>query len=166
MNFFNKRLLKLAKHLETGKREHDHFDFRVIHQLRHISTSGRDCGSYGCAMGELPRAFPRKWRWNNGGNIPLLRFITRGHPITDVCNFFNLTQRETKRLFCPLSHHCPLGAKATRQKVAANRRCPRYCFRARRADQYSGAQCLDSGLHGRRSRSRLRGGGGRSAKTG
>jgi len=86
------RLLKLAKHLESGKLGHKEFDFRII---------DRTCGSAGCALGELPFAFPDAWRLDTLEFSAYLIKDSEGDCFEDACIFFDLSSEEVDTLFIP-----------------------------------------------------------------
>jgi hypothetical protein len=110
IDIHGERLLKLAGHIESGKLGHDRFDFG------HISVKA-ECGTLGCAMGELPFCFPEAFKFTdwrpNGFGWPVAR-----SPIPVGCEdkfawlplavkelhgavqeFFGLTTDERRHLF-------------------------------------------------------------------
>lgn len=100
------RLLKLAEHLEIGKRGHKKFDFSLL-----TDAVGSTCGTAGCAMGELPVLFPRSWKFENG-TIKLKKGTTIFYS-TDVQTFFGLETNEENHLFYPgLQNVKAYGGKA------------------------------------------------------
>lgn len=59
MKIGDRRLLKLADHLESQHRGLQRFDFGSV-------CTVRSCGSAGCAIGEMPAVWPKSWEWNDG----------------------------------------------------------------------------------------------------
>lgn len=136
------RLAKLADHLEKGQLGHVKFDFSLVHENgARLTTKQRKegfCGTAGCAMGELPVLFPRKWKFADNdygepsvrmreGECPRIDIIYK----SDVTEFFGISESKTAHLFYPgCQHHkwCSkslnkmggLSDKATRKQVAAN----------------------------------------------
>lgn len=118
---YKDRLLKLAEHLEKGKLGHKKFDFAVYNCGE---EDKRGCGTNGCAIGELPILFPRKWKFDFFGN-PRLK-IGSASEMADGKEFFNLDNDEYNHLFVP-QYQTPhlfggkyLGDNATRKQVAKN----------------------------------------------
>lgn len=121
-----RRLLKLAKHLRSGKLEHKKFYFGSWNADRSLIPLAKNgCGFAGCAIGECPKTFPSSWRWRGG--LPILRGRKRlPCPSASGTAFFRLSADDFDALFLP--HHQsrypqvlpPLNWKATRRQVAAN----------------------------------------------
>jgi hypothetical protein len=88
------RLLKLAEHLEIGKRGHKSFRFSLL-----TNSTGNTCGTAGCAMGELPVLFPRIWKFTD--SVIRLKKNTTAFYSTDVQAFFGLDNSEENHLFYP-----------------------------------------------------------------
>jgi hypothetical protein len=92
------RLLKLAKHLASGKLGHKLFDFGQY------NDGDWSCGSAGCAIGECPIAFPDDWEFREWGVVAL-----NGAPLDLVEDtsfysakkFFGLTDSQAQHLFVP-----------------------------------------------------------------
>jgi hypothetical protein len=109
----NRRLLKLAKHLESGKLGHEIFDF-----TQYNSSNSLECGTRGCAIGECPIVFPREWYFARNG-CPTLR---ETNVTCDGKTFFAITVYEYSCLFIPSCSgdgmHC--ARDATKREVAAN----------------------------------------------
>lgn len=102
------RLLKLAKHLRSGKLGHKRFDFRVVNESKNGMPCENECGYRGCAIGEMPIAFPSS------------RFKFDELGLCVAQQFFDLTYPEAARLFLPFSDFSVLKPTATRKQVAAN----------------------------------------------
>lgn len=116
------RLLKLADHLETGKRGHKTFDFSVLFRQAR-------CGTAGCAIGECPWVFPDEWHlarvdWGGVKYDPELRENSNGDGWEDAIQFFGISERVADSLFmpgeCPRFNGVRLGDDATPVAVAAN----------------------------------------------
>lgn len=123
-----KLLLELARHLEEGKLGHKKFDFSMFNDI----SSAPKCGTAGCAVGELPILFPKKWVWNQFGE-PVLWSSSRDeaddyneNTLDDVAYFFDLSDAEVHHLFVPelqeteLYGGRDLSSDATRYQVACN----------------------------------------------
>lgn len=125
---YKDRLLKLAKHLETGKLGHKEFNFST---LNFGKGAEKGCGTAGCALGECPIVFPRQWSFVGQGvgevSKPCLKkFKSEGSSFLSAVEFFDIDEDEADHLFQPgtqypnvwggkeLNHH------ATRKQVAAN----------------------------------------------
>ena len=110
------RLEKLAHHLIVGKLGVDHFDFRTV--LDGLYVDGHLCGTVGCAMGELPAAFPEEWKrvvkesldhdiglsfTHTGPGIiePMTRLPGCLDNTDNVSTFFDLSHEEFRYLFLP-----------------------------------------------------------------
>jgi hypothetical protein len=109
-----KRLLKLAKHLESGKLAHKKFNFGVWNGDQsgdQLYVNG--CGYCGCAIGECPAVFKRDWmfrggmpRLRNASAAPLatknwLGEFTRDWPRDSAVAWFGINQYELDHLFLP-----------------------------------------------------------------
>lgn len=120
----HKRLLKLAEHLEHGKLGHDKFDFMFI-SADYDTGAGKSCGTMGCAIGELPYAFPEDFKMDEDRN-PLLRRGRSEYESDDQCKWFGIDQQERLHLFFPdeqsplLFGGTDLSVNATKEQVAAN----------------------------------------------
>lgn len=108
------RLLKLAKHLQSGKLGHKRFDFNNVHTVPRSMKSKviQDgfCGTAGCAMGELPIIFPNDWKFeipDDGCTYPSVKYKdeTPGWymNIDDdrVMEYFDISCSEYEHLFYP-----------------------------------------------------------------
>lgn len=111
------RLLRLAKHLESGDLLHEKFDFFHINAGKKETQKGvKNCGSLGCALGELPALWPKVFQFDTDG------WLVGDYP----SYFFDLVGRETGHLFSPDQQHPRyfggkvLGGNATAKEVAAN----------------------------------------------
>jgi hypothetical protein len=128
-----RRLEKLATHLEKGKLEHKKFNFAVINadrRGRELEVNG--CGYAGCALGEMPAAFPSAFQWHYGFPKSRQRNGKGVGAFDDVMEFFGIIYEEAEHLFQPSysdswTYQKPklyggkiLGSKATREQVAAN----------------------------------------------
>jgi hypothetical protein len=99
MDKFNKRLLKLAKHLQVGKLGADRFNYNIFY------TKTASCGTAACAVGECPTIF-KSWKLKKIDNfgIDILPIYKNYQTPTDSAReFFNLTEKEFNYLFIPLS---------------------------------------------------------------
>lgn len=109
-----KRLLKLAKHLESGKLGHAHFDFTTFHEGKPTKLH---CGTSGCALGECPVVFRKDWEFE-GREVSLRGKHLGAYLSAEI--FFGLQQREVYELFNPFTQWSRLHASATAKEVAAN----------------------------------------------
>lgn len=90
----------------------DRFDFDLLH----VET---DCGTAGCAMGELPAVYPKIFSYVNG----YLCFLNDAKmPIYElemnIGKFFGLTEKERYFLFYPNWGCNNLSAGSTKEEVA------------------------------------------------
>lgn len=94
----NQRLLALAEHLESGELGHKHFTLDVWNSLygnRQICLD-HSCGTYGCAVGELPILFPEDWKFSYNGVPELVNldksnaYGNKRNPYDDARVFFAL----------------------------------------------------------------------------
>lgn len=144
------RLLKLARHLETGSLGHRKFNFEYVHVVdpgktkikvgRDLKVTVKPCNAAGCALGELPFAFPGEWKYPeprlemDGDKIvahvieelPQLIGGSDGYFHLNVQTFFEIDSNQMRHLFYP-GDQIPseyggmdLGSNATRKQVAAN----------------------------------------------
>ncbi len=102
-----KRLLKLAKHLESGKRGHAKFDYTVLRSR---------CGTSGCALGECPFAFPGEWTFVGG--IPTVFPDPFHGVIASAEEFFDIDGDQVEFLFYSNCSSNPLPITATAKRVA------------------------------------------------
>jgi len=122
-----KRLEKLAKHLEVGKLGHEIFDLNVVNTLP--LRPPYNCGTSGCAMGELPIVFPKSWEFH-GHQIRLIipKVLMHRGLGYEICRWFGISYRERLHLFYAnkqdpkLFGGSRLECSATREMVAANMR--------------------------------------------
>lgn len=122
--FGRKRLLKLARHLTSGKLGHKRFDFTVYNEKGPVPYQLNGCGTAGCALGECPFAFPRHWHFRplTFGIYPNL-IGSKGMPSDDAEIFFGITNTEVQQLFISLTSRHPwakshLADEATAETVA------------------------------------------------
>ena len=123
------RLLKLAKHLESGKLGHKVFDFNIINSNKssngyELLRSPNTCGTHGCAIGELPIVFPKIFNFSISG------VIGRKKRKCSIEDFFDIDESQYFHLFGPylqVSEWIPegltsghFGKSATRENVAKN----------------------------------------------
>jgi len=116
-----KRLLKVAKHLETGKLGHEKFRFCTVNSG---PKDARGCGTLGCAIGEFPIIFPRVFKFSEDWVRPK----KENHPplYSVVQSWFGITDQEDDHLFYPNKqepYHFGgkiLTDRATRKAVAKN----------------------------------------------
>lgn len=120
-----KRLLQLARHLETGKLGHKEFDFSQFNGIKYhhgerFSTD--NCGIVGCALGECPIIF-EEWKFSPYSKDPI--FKEYGGPISSAMEFFDISSSDASGLFLP-EEPCPwnttnkLSDSATKEEVAQN----------------------------------------------
>ena len=117
------RLLKLAKHLETGKLGHKVFDFANYNAEKNgDELTIAVCGYAGCAIGECPIAFPKFWIFDTDGLPTLLE--SRNSPKPCGREFFSLDTGQFEHLFLPGVQNTAWGAylgdSTTKEEVAAN----------------------------------------------
>lgn len=131
MSTYINRLKALAKHLRRGKLGHKTFNFDYVNAIEDptcppgYKPAENTCGTVGCAMGELPIAFPDHWGFGSMAWPFLFRSTTR-EPGLDIRKFFRICEAARKHLFYP---ECQdprrfggkhLDKRATRTQVAAN----------------------------------------------
>ena len=121
---YKDRLLKLAAHLETGELGHEVFDFALINDAQ-----GPECGTRGCAIGELPIVFPDEWKFSSRGSVFMSSPLEeRRVNESGVRTFFSLSDKEYLFLFTPFDgphSYMPIWYKVTdteakKEEVAAN----------------------------------------------
>lgn len=115
---YDKRLLKLAKHLESGKLGHKKFDFGVVNATKQYGPAGYECGYAGCAGGELPILFSSYFTW---ADFPYKYFTDETE--YKIRKFFDLNVEDFKCLFMPTVlmegyYRERLPADATKEEVA------------------------------------------------
>lgn len=125
-----KRLLKLADHLEGGKLGHKKFYFGMWNtdeELTQLATNG--CGYAGCAIGECPAAFKRSWKWKSGAPVLIGLRLPRDQQFDSFASaqkFFGLSMMEANHLFIPMRQFTntlggrELSRTATKTQVARN----------------------------------------------
>jgi len=121
------RLLKLAKHLRSGKLGHKKFDFSGWNQDKYGNELDHNgCGFSGCAVGECPIAFPKEWRFKDGDVQLRKGNVCVGYPKKNAMKFFGLTGDEADHLFIPSYQEIDsfggmvLRNNATKKQVAQN----------------------------------------------
>lgn len=125
-----RRLLKLARHLETGKLGHERFDFSTYSSIRHNEAFKENgCGTMGCALGECPIVWPKQWHFETYTSLtsePFLSTDSTYDTTDDAMKFFDISEDEVMHLFMP-AHQQPdlyggsvLIGKVTKEEVAAN----------------------------------------------
>lgn len=121
------RLNRLAEFLEGLKPRL--FDFGTIMDLgdnppRKALEMGGGCGTVGCAIGWLPAAFPRTFKWDIEGARADVVHRRWGEMDFDAAReFFNIDSNATNRLFMPgsrASGFSGLSGNTTPKRVAAN----------------------------------------------
>lgn len=125
------RLEKLAKHLKKGKLAHDTFNFAEVNDTSSGLTSRvryaeRGCGTNGCAYGEIPKLWPKQFRWSSDYVEPTftLRGVVNGRNMFEVCrSWFGLSDGETYLLFVPVVDrskvHIPKDSGCRVQRASA-----------------------------------------------
>jgi hypothetical protein len=119
---YKRRLLKLATHLESGKLGHERFKFSAYNSFPKNQDRGPRCGTAGCAIGECPIVWPRRWRFGSGGYPCIVGCDDQ--PRWSGTEFFGLDLDEYNHLFVPYNQNpCQfggreLGLNATRGQVA------------------------------------------------
>lgn len=108
------RLLKLAKHLESGKLGHKKFDYYVYNAGKYDKNG---CGTIGCALGECPIIF-KDWIFESSTSLPILKKKLFCEPLESAEEFFGLNWQEARFLFMP--NHNNLPDNATRKQVVAH----------------------------------------------
>lgn len=132
------KLLKIANHLSYGKLEHDVFSFINYNTSPDGEFKDNNCGTHGCAIGELPRIFPKDFAFVRGEfmNIPVLlgsQDATEYDKVISINKYLDLNENEYNILFIPYSYKeiedfnykynadlIELGPHATRYEVASN----------------------------------------------
>jgi hypothetical protein len=114
-------LKKLEHHLRNGKLGHIFFDFTQFNWGNEVVNQ---CGTSGCAAGELPILFPNEWKFYD--NNIYLKNKSIGITKSDVCSFFGIGFEMFRHLFLPMLQHKKLFGgkilynKATKEEVADN----------------------------------------------
>lgn len=114
----NSRLLQLADHLLNGKLGHATFDFAYYNLDKSGFNSGPTniCRTNGCAIGEMPIIWPRRFKFWSNGVIP----YREGMPTTR--EFLGLVNQDYEVLFMPRSipthEGFGLPSWATKEEVA------------------------------------------------
>lgn len=121
-----RRLLKLARHLESGNLGHKKFDFDNYNRAKTGGYVPYKCGYAGCAIGEMPILFPDEWRFDNDGFPVLKGKDVFEMPIDSGVEFFEISDGEYSHLFVP-NNQLPfryggdfLSDNATPKQVASN----------------------------------------------
>jgi len=121
------RLLKLANHLKSGKLGHKVFDFSCVNFSSDGIYDSKGCGTCGCAIGELPFVFPRRFMFRKDCGVFILEDRIKGTLNTDgTLDFFGLCQNEAFHLFFPKYQNIveyggkSLNSVATKTQVAKN----------------------------------------------
>jgi hypothetical protein len=115
-----KRLLKLAKHLRSGKLGHKRFNFNTFNEGE---KNEQGCGTTGCAIGECPIVFPKQWHFD-AAKDPVVRGELSCSDSGEV--FFGISYMEFAHLFFPQGQDVEkyggkfLEQNATPKQVAAN----------------------------------------------
>lgn len=113
------RLLEMAQHLESGVLRHKIFDFSQVND-----TYDSQCGTLGCAMGELPVVYPKIWKYKSG--MVYLIQDSSGFMGKDIRVWFDLSQEEKLHIFYPKQQRPEkyggehLNENATRYQIAEN----------------------------------------------
>jgi hypothetical protein len=99
----NITLQQLLDHLENGERMHKKFDFTGFNIYPKIESKYPNCGTAGCAIGEMP-ALDSRWRFNpespmNGGMIFNLESVN----CRFIAEYFGIDIEEAWHLFFPHS---------------------------------------------------------------
>jgi hypothetical protein len=111
LSIYDRRLLKLADHLISGKLGHKVFDFALFNGG---FNSGVDwskpniCGTNGCAIGELPVVWPKIFKWQ----------FTDQPTGTNIVKWFDINKEEHDYLFFPTDRKNSLPKNATKEAVA------------------------------------------------
>jgi hypothetical protein len=105
----------------------DRFDFSALH----IENT---CETLGCAIGEMPFAFPEDWEYKQffppmGSIIPVLKNSKTDSSFEDSKEYFNIRENINDHLFCPGLQISYLGkflsSNSSKEDVAEN--ILRYC---------------------------------------
>lgn len=97
------RLLKLAKHLESGNLGHKIFTMSVFNVGDRDPGTG--CGTAGCAIGECPIAFPGEWEFSEFRKEP--RLIGEYTCMGSAMRFFGINVKQYELLFGPIQERSP-----------------------------------------------------------
>ena len=99
---YKNRLLKLAKHLESGKLHHKTFDLNTYH-----------CGTRGCAIGECPKVWPKLWKFTR--DIPKYKINTLA--TGSAMEFFDISGCAFQYLFTPQCYLHVIGKQAKKAVI-------------------------------------------------
>lgn len=128
-----RRLLKLATFLDTIPLKKFNFDIIASvgekPMMEALKAGNRKCGTVGCAIGWLPAAFPRSFKWDDPGTVyPHVR-LTRDGIVADfeaAALFFGISRDDASWLFVPnnwsdrYERHNGLAGSASPRAVAAH----------------------------------------------
>ncbi len=97
------RLEKLGRHILKGKLAHKVFDFSTVNSPydNNFRCDNRRCCTNGCAFGEMPQLWPRKFAWDIFHVVDLrtrIRYTIEGA----AWEWFGLNAVEAYMLFVPL----------------------------------------------------------------
>lgn len=101
-----RRLLKLIRHLERGKLGHPVFDFSCFNEGEKVNG----CRTNGCAIGECPVIFPKKWRFRMfidwPEEVPVIKGLNTLRVDGDYCiesasQFFGVSYDVAFEMFTP-----------------------------------------------------------------
>ncbi|KKN40323.1 hypothetical protein LCGC14_0734800 [marine sediment metagenome] len=104
------RLLELAAHLKSDRRGHKFFDFTLF-SAGQRDPKRHECGTAGCAFGELPVVWPEAWEFGQArgafnSNLYSVRLKSHQRIFADsisarkgACEWFDLSENEIHALF-------------------------------------------------------------------
>lgn len=109
------RLMALADHLRNGELGHEQFDFSCYNlEGKGECAESIDCGTNGCAMGELPIIFPEYWRFRYNSVILLenprlnhLRAAEAFFGLVPASSEYEIWDTDYGALFIPKSKRIP-----------------------------------------------------------
>jgi hypothetical protein len=118
----NITLQQLADHLETGELIHEKFDILWFNKLPQKEHKYPNCGTVGCAMGEMP-ALDDRFTFDTSG---VLCFLNHDVYVIDIAIYFNISEEAACHLFFSKLQNPPLyggkvlGDYATKEDVIFN----------------------------------------------
>ncbi len=91
----NITLQQLANHLENGELIHEKFSILWFNKLPQIGHKYPNCGSVGCAIGEMP-ALDDRFGFMKSGS---LYFLDTNVSLSTISKYFNISEAATGHLF-------------------------------------------------------------------
>ena len=97
------KLKMLLQHLETGKMLHENFNFNMFNNINIKKSKIRNvlnCGTCGCALGEMP-ILDKDFKFDAKGNLKFKKQLISFYFCENVLEYFELAFIEFIHLFYP-----------------------------------------------------------------